>query len=101
MARQFNTEHEARLAGYIEPDILEINGEKVTTIERDLELNCEGKYEWYSIVNTWVSSYLCTEDGEVLDKFETEDWGYESNCHCDTYGVCGGYSCPNYISCHA
>lgn len=100
MARQFDTEHEARLAGYIEPDILEINGEKVTTIERSLEKNSDGKYEWFSIVNTWVSSYWCSEDGEVLDKFETED-DYSSNCHCDTYGVCGGYSCKNYHICHA
>ena len=70
MARQFDTEHEARVAGYIEPDILEINGEKVTTIESDLDINCEGKYEWYSNVNTWTSSYRCTEDGEVLCRWE-------------------------------
>ena len=35
------------------------------------------------------------------DAYEDADEGYASNCHCDTYGICGGYSCPNYISCHA
>jgi hypothetical protein len=66
MARQFNTETEALLDGYKEPQLTEINGEKVTTIEGLLELNSDGKYEWYSEVHTWVTSYLCTEDGEIL-----------------------------------
>lgn len=49
--------------------------------------------------------YYDTDDGTWVDEnYEPEDDyddGYASNCHCDTYGVCGGYSCPNYISCHA
>ena len=28
-------------------------------------------------------------------------YGYELNNHCDTYGVCGGISCPNYWDCHS
>lgn len=32
--------------------------------------------------------------------FEDVEDDYSSNCHCDTYGVCGGYSCPNYANCH-
>ena len=100
MARQFDTEHEAKLAGYIEPEISEINGVKVTTIEKCLEKNSDGKYEWFSIVNTWTSSYWCTEDGEVLDEFEEDDWGWESNMPCDTYGpaACSS-SCANYARC--
>lgn len=86
MARQFNTEHEARLAGYVEPDLLEINGEKVTTIEKDLEINSDGKYEWFSIVDTWVSSYFCTEDGEVLYRFE-DDEITSADLHDYMYGI--------------
>ena len=66
MARVFKTEREAYEAGYVEPEITEINGEKVTTITPCLETNCEGNYEWYSEVRTWVANYWCTEDGEVL-----------------------------------
>ena len=46
------------------------------------------------------------EDAEFYDILDDEEeWddyddGYASNMHCDTYGVCGGYNCPNYIKCH-
>lgn len=41
---------------------------------------------------------------EIEEEFE--DWddiddGYSSNCHCDTYGFCGGTSCPQYWQCHS
>lgn len=41
---------------------------------------------------------------DVVDDYE--DWselddGFLSNCHCDSYGICGGMSCPQYFSCHA
>lgn len=39
-----------------------------------------------------------------IDEEESDSCWYReetSNCHCDTYGVCGGYSCPNYWSCQA
>ncbi len=35
------------------------------------------------------------EDFDLLD-----DFSYEGNCHCDTYGVCGGISCPYYFTCN-
>ena len=48
----------------------------------------------------WEDEYETYED--VEDEWEdTTDLGYESNCHCDTYGVCGGPSCPNYFKCQA
>ena len=31
---------------------------------------------------------------------EVDDEEYAGNMHCDTYGVCGGTSCPNYHKCH-
>lgn len=37
---------------------------------------------------------------EEEDYFEGEDWGYESNAPCDTYGMCAGTSCPNFFKCH-
>lgn len=45
---------------------------------------------------------------EMFDEFDedeeyedvTED-DYSSNCHCDTYGICGGISCPRYYQCHS
>ena len=98
MARQFKTEHEARMAKYIEPDITEINGEKVTTISGTLEINSDGNYEWYSIVDTWVTSYLCTEDGEVLE--ELYEHIPDDNAPCDDYGMLAcTTSCPYYIQC--
>lgn len=36
-----------------------------------------------------------------VDEYETIEDDYESNMHCDTYGVCGGWMCPNYKACHA
>ena len=32
---------------------------------------------------------------------ETIEDDYSSNMHCDTYGVCGGWSCPQYKACHS
>lgn len=48
------------------------------------------------------------DDGEELDIWSddydeyyevTDDDLYGGNMHCDTYGVCGGHSCPNYFRC--
>lgn len=40
-----------------------------------------------------------------ITEYETisdEDYdGFLSNCHCDTYGFCGGTSCPHYWECHS
>lgn len=30
---------------------------------------------------------------------EEDDEGYSGNCYCDTYGMCGGPSCPQYMKC--
>lgn len=38
------------------------------------------------------------EYGDVFD--DDDDDGYDSNCYCDTYGHCGGTSCPQYFQCH-
>ena len=35
-------------------------------------------------------------DGDPIDEASTD---YSSNAHCDTYGVCGGHSCPYYHTC--
>lgn len=46
------------------------------------------------------------DDYEVeYDDYEVEydDYGiddYSQNMHCDTYGYCGGDSCPNYYKCN-
>ena len=42
---------------------------------------------------------------EEEDYFEGEDFeeiedGYAGNMPCDTYGLCGGTSCPNFFKCH-
>ena len=58
------------------------------------------KYRNNAIVVDMVNLYL----DELDDGIDCEDdytLGYESNCHCDTYGVCGGYSCRNYAVCHS
>lgn len=39
----------------------------------------------------------CIYEEEELDKYSDD---CESNCHCDTYGVCGGISCRNYWTCN-
>ena len=41
---------------------------------------------------------MCINLIEAEDLWEVDD-GYESNAHCDTYGVCGGYSCSYYFEC--
>lgn len=101
MARVFKTEHEARVARPVEPDITEIHGIKVTTIDPCLERNCEGNYEWFYVVDTWSSSFWCSEDGEVLDEFREDDYD-DDNAPCDTYGpwACNS-NCPNFWQCHA
>lgn len=40
------------------------------------------------------------EDEDFDGEYIYED-DYETNCHCDTYGVCGGYGCSHYAECHA
>ena len=45
---------------------------------------------------------LYEKDNEIFcDEYETIEDDYASNMHCDTYGVCGGWSCPQYKACHA
>jgi len=34
------------------------------------------------------------------DEWYEVDDDYASNCPCDTYGMCGGTSCPRYFECH-
>lgn len=38
------------------------------------------------------------EYGDIYD--DDDDDGYDSNCYCDTYGHCGGTSCPQFFQCH-
>lgn len=98
MARQFETEEEAKRAGYTKPNIREIDGFEVVHIDANLEQNSDYRWEWYFFVDTYASSYYVTEDGEVLDEFPIYD-DASSNMPCDTYGMCGGPSCPNYYKC--
>lgn len=45
---------------------------------------------------------LIEHDCEVDDNGYLDDYDeYLGNMHCDTYGVCGGYNCPNYFKCNA
>lgn len=63
--------------------------------------------ELYRKLNDWyqpkVLGKVFDEDLGWVDSDEEDyDWideGYESNCHCDTYGVCAGTSCPHYWNC--
>lgn len=59
----------------------------------DGEWYLEGTYEQCEAA---MFNNACDEEEE----YDDEPYGYESNCHCDTYGVCGGTSCPNYFTCH-
>ncbi|MBQ2173699.1 MAG: hypothetical protein II453_01105 [Alphaproteobacteria bacterium] len=36
-----------------------------------------------------------------VDTYITIEDDYASNMHCDTYGTCGGRSCPQYMACHS
>lgn len=49
---------------------------------------------------------ICTdENGNIyteinfVDEYETVEDDYESNMYCDSYGVCGGNTCPQYRDC--
>lgn len=61
---------------------------------------------YYYTVGTVITQY--NRDGSfyedldnVFDNIEFEEPDpILSNHHCDTYGVCGGYSCPNYFKCN-
>ena len=64
----------------------------------------EDRRGWNSAINRMIADptldfedAMCCEDEE--DEWDEDDYGYESNCHCDSYGICGGTSCPNYYSC--
>ena len=51
-----------------------------------------------------LNAYFVFEDENEMDEedyFEGEDFeGYAGNMPCDTYGLCGGTSCPNFWKCH-
>ena len=60
-------------------------------------------YEWHKdefliSADMTFGEFIEWQGFEELTEWEDD---YSSNCHCDTYGVCGGYSCPNYHICHA
>ena len=50
------------------------------------------------------NDYFVFEDENEMDEedyFEGEDFeGYAGNMPCDTYGLCGDTSCPNFWKCH-
>ena len=46
-----------------------------------------------------INDYFLNHDDTEEDEYETVDDDYTGNMHCDTYGVCGGWSCPNYKAC--
>lgn len=56
-----------------------------------------------------VARNMCEFTGSIIAKTEIMEWedttdddyGYSSNCHCDTYGFCGGTSCSQYWQCHS
>ena len=58
----------------------------------DAETVDESWWDW-SIAKFW------DENEEKRDDW-CEDDGWVSNCPCDTYGMCGGPSCPNYWKCN-
>ena len=50
------------------------------------------------------SIYLFDDKVEIVlistEKWDADDYDdYTGNMNCDTYGVCGGWSCPQYNSC--
>lgn len=63
----------------------------------DIQASLNEEECWMEFEEDW-------DDPFVDDEFEPteDDWddGYYSNCHCDTYGVCGGVNCPNYFKCN-
>ena len=52
-----------------------------------------------------VYSIYIFEDKVEIVLISTEEWeddesdDYESNMYCDSYGVCGGNTCPQYRDC--
>lgn len=73
MARQFDTEVEARLSGKKELKLKQLNNEKVTSLSQFVCRNSDGKYEWYVEAYTDCARYICSEDGEILDRIENEE----------------------------
>ena len=51
------------------------------------------------------SIYIFDDKVEIVlistEKWDDEDYDdYESNMYCDSYGVCGGHTCPQYRECY-
>ena len=95
---------------------------KITTFdanERGLDVkyfeDIDAAYEYVTHLPEEVASYdyYNEETGEEVEDIyiadivdDYEDWselddGFLSNCHCDSYGICGGYSCSHYFQCQA
>jgi hypothetical protein len=47
------------------------------------------------------SDEIILEQYYIYDDVDDLEQGYESNCFCDNTGFCGGWSCPQYKTCHA
>lgn len=57
------------------------------------------------MVTPFDDNYTAWDMMEYVQEEDEEEWfdvddDFSSNCHCDTYGICGGYSCSNYVVCH-
>lgn len=61
----------------------------------------EDRRNWHTQINAMINGddFYDPWEGEEEPEDWDEDYDYSSNCHCDTYGICGGYNCPNYFSC--
>lgn len=50
---------------------------------------------------TIYSSLLTADEEEDEEDYPYDDYGYESNMPCDTYGMCAGSSCSRFYECHS
>lgn len=68
-----------------------------------------GDWDW-ALLEEWAKNGIsapipkseCEDDEDFEDYEDYEDYYHDfyGNYHCDSYGVCGGTSCPNYFECH-
>lgn len=78
---------------YIQANAREAIAKGATSITVDTEYEMKD----YSI-------YIFDDKVEIVlistEKWDDDDYDYYTgNMHCDTYGVCGGWSCPQYNTC--
>lgn len=59
--------------------------------------------EQYLEMEKLVEEAVCESVAEEIEEgiWDDDDYGYSYNCPCDTYGMCGGTSCPQFWQCHS